>query len=143
MDFMSSPTPSGKAERIRWQKLHIRYKIVPYQAVRVLYLKGDVADSPGKRVLAIEELYDMLWTHAEHNHVRKMRLYKRLSSEYHGVTKKACNIFLQAVKNAILKIQKSIKSLVVKPISSTRFLSRCQVDLIDFHDMSEEHNRSE
>ena len=31
----------------------------------------------------------------------------------------------------------------MKPISSTGFLSGCQVDLIDFMEMSEEHNRSE
>ena len=143
MDFMSSPKPSGKAERIRWQRLQLRYKIVPYQAVRVLYLR--VAESPGKRVLAIEELYDiMLRTHIEHNHVRKKGLYKRLSREYHGVTEKACNIFLQSCEECHLrKSKKSIKSLVVKPISSTRFLSRCQVDPIDFRDMSDEHNKSE
>ena len=53
-------------------------------------------------------------------------------------------MFLQGCEECHLRrSNKSIKSLVVKPISSTRFLSRCQVDLIDFRDMSEEHNRSE
>ena len=79
MDFMSSPIPTDNAERIRWQRLHLRYKIIPYQSVRVLYLKGDVSDSTGKRVLAIEELYDVMHrTHLEHNHVRKVGLYKQL-----------------------------------------------------------------
>ena len=111
--------------------------------VRVLYLR--VADSPGKRVLVIEELYDiMLRTHIEHNHVRKKGLYKRLLRQYHGVTEKACKIFLQSCEECHLrKSKKSIKSLVVKPISSTRFLPRCQVDLIDFRDISDEHNKSE
>ena len=37
------------------------------------------------------------------------------------------------------KSQEIGKTSVVKPISSTRILSRCQVDLIDFRDMSEQH----
>ena len=82
-------------------------------------------------------------THLEQNHVRKVGVYKRLYREYHGVTEKACNMFLQGCEECHLRRSKKSKSLVVKPISSTRFLSRCQVDLIDFRDMSEEHNRSE
>ena len=46
----------------------------------------------------------------------------------------------------LAKIASQIQNFVLwflKPISFTRFLSRCQVDLIDFRDMSEEHYRSE
>ena len=38
---------------------------------------------------------------------------------------------------------KEVRKVVIKPISSTRYVLRCQVDLIDFRDMSEEHNMSE
>ena len=76
--------------------------------------------------------------------MRRIGLYKRVSQEFHGITKKACNIFLQGCEECHLrKAKKNINSLVVKPISSTGFLSRCQVDLNDFRDMSEEHNKSE
>ena len=100
---------------------------------------------PDKRVLSIDETYDVLLRiHLEQNHVRRIGLYKRVSQEFHGITEKTCNIFLQGSEECHLrKAKKSIKSLVVKPISSTRFLSRCQVDLIDFRDMSGEHNMSE
>ena len=71
-------------------------------------------------------------------------MHKRLLEEYHGVTEKACVLFLASCEECHLrKAKKSVKSLVVKPISSTRFLSRCQVDLIDFRDMSETHNMAD
>ena len=72
-----------------------------------------------------------------HNHVRRDGLHKRLTQEFHGVTEKACILFLAGCEECHLrKAKKSVKSIVVKPISSTQFLSRCQVDLIDFRDMS-------
>ena len=143
--FMSNPVPQEHSSKLRWQRLHIRFKILPYQSIKVLYLRIKDASMPDKRVLSIDEMYDVLLrTHLEKNHVRRIGLYKRLSQEFHGITEKACNIFLQGCEECHLrKAKKSIKSLVVKPISSSRFLSRCQVDLIDFRDMSEEHNKSE
>ena len=121
------------------------FKFLPYQSVKVLYLRNKDSSMPDKRVLSIDEMYDVLLRiHLEQNHVRRIGLYKRVSQEFHGITEKTCNIFLQGCEECHLrKAKKSIKSLVVKPISSTRFLSRCQVDLIDFRDKSEEHNMSE
>ena len=108
-------------------------------------MRGRGGNPTDKRVLAIEDLYEVLRrTHIEHYHVRKLGLHECLYEKYHGVTEKACNLFLQGCEECHLrKSKKSVKSLVVKPISSTRFLSRCQVDMIDFRDMSEEYNRSE
>ncbi|KAI6646062.1 KRAB-A domain-containing protein 2 [Oopsacas minuta] len=78
------------------------------------------------------------------NHVRRIGLYKRFSQEFHGITEKVCNIFLQRCEECHLrKAKKSIKSLVVKPIFSTGYLSRCQADLIYFKDMLWKHNMSE
>ena len=100
---------------------------------------------PDKRVLSIDEMYDVLLRiHLEQNYLRRIGLYKRVSQEFHGITEKNCNTLFHGCEECHLrKAKKSIKSLVVKPLSSTRFLSRCQVDLIDFRDMSEEHNMSE
>ena len=49
----------------------------------------------------------ILRVHIEHNHVRRDGLHKRLAEEYHDVTEN------------LRKAKKSVKSLVVKPISST------------------------
>eukprot|EP00800_Vazella_pourtalesii_P011706 TRINITY_DN2821_c0_g1_i2.p1 TRINITY_DN2821_c0_g1~~TRINITY_DN2821_c0_g1_i2.p1 ORF type:complete len:470 (+),score=58.69 TRINITY_DN2821_c0_g1_i2:459-1868(+) len=145
--FMSDPIPQDRSGRIRWQRLHQRFKIVPYQTTKLLYLKKkeNEDNNRDKRILSIEEMYDtILRVHIEHNHVRRDGLHKRLSEEYHGVTEKACVLFLANCEECHLrKAKKSVKSLVVKPISSTRFLSRCQVDLIDFRDMSETHNMAD
>ena len=66
-----------------------------------------------------------------------------MSQEFHGITEKACNILQGCEECHLRKAKKNIKSLVVKPISSTGFLSRSLVDLIDFRDMSDEHNKPE
>ena len=145
INIMSGPKPTEHSSLLRWQTLHSRFKILPYQSVRVLYLRNKESDMPDTRVLSVEELFDVIQRiHLQLNHVRRIGLYKRISQEYHGITEKACKIFLQGCEECHLrKARKSIKSLVVKPIYSTRFLSRCQVDLIDFRDMSQEHNMSE
>ena len=147
INCMYGPLPQDRAGRIRWQRLHQRFKIVTYQTTKLLYLKKkEGADySRDKRILSIEEMYGtILRVHIEHNHVRRDGLHKRLAEEYHGVTEKACVLFLASCAECHLrKANKSVKSLVVKPISSTRFLSRCQVDLIDFRDMSETHNMAD
>ena len=85
--FMSTPVPTNKVVRHRWQRLHLRYKIVSYDSSKYLYLRGRGENPTGKRVLAIEDLYEVLRrTHIEHNHVRKLGLHKCLSEQYHGVT---------------------------------------------------------
>ena len=60
-----------------------------------------------------------------HNHIRRDGLHMRLLEEYHDVT-------IKVAKSVICGRQKeSVKSFVVKPTSSTRFLLD-QVDLLDF-----------
>ena len=68
---------------------------------------------------------------------RREGLHKRSLEEYHGVTEKAYVLFLTSCGVSSAEGKIICESLVVKPISSTRFLSRCQVDLIHFRDMSE------
>ena len=66
---------------------------------------------------------------------------KRISSELHGVTEKICQLFVSHCRICQLKkSRKSIKSFVVKPIASSSYLSRGQVDLIDFSTVSPEDN---
>ena len=136
---MSNPAPQEYSSKLRWQRLRMRFKTLPYQSVKFLYLRNKYSTMHDKRVLLIDEMYDVLLNiNLEQNHVMRIGLYKRVSQEFHGITEKTCNIFLQGCEECHLrKAKKSIKSLVVKPKSSTRFLSRCQVDLIDFRVMSE------
>ena len=142
--FMSDSIPEGHSSELRWQRLHARFKILPYQSWKVLYLRSNDAGMPDKKVLSIDELYVIHWIHLEQNHVRRIGLYKRVSQEIHGIIEKICNIFLQGCEECHLrKAKKCMKSLVAKPISSTRYLSCCQVELIDFRDMSQEHKMSE
>ena len=92
---MSGPLPQDRAGRIRWQRLRQRFKIVPYQTTKLLYLKKkEGADhSRDKRILSIEEMYDtMLRVHIEHNHVRRDGLHKRLLEEYHGDRESVCSL---------------------------------------------------
>ena len=99
--FMSEPILEHSS-KLRWQRLHARFKILPYQSWKVLYLRNKDAGMPDKRVLSIDELYDVLHKiHLEQNHVRRIGLYKRVSQEFHGITEKACNLFYRDVKSVI------------------------------------------
>ena len=54
IELISGPVPTDRAGRIRIQRLHLRFKLVPCQGARLLYLrKGE--HSQDKRVLSIEE----------------------------------------------------------------------------------------
>ena len=57
------------------------------------------------------------------------------------MTEKICQLFVSHCKICQLKkSRKSVKSLVVKPISSSSYLSRGQIDLIDFSTVFPEDN---
>ena len=93
----------------------------------------------------MEELCDKLeMLHKiEGNHTGRTKLYKRVSQEYHGVTEMICGLFVKTCQVCHLKKSKiSPKGLVVKPITSTNFLSRAQVDSIDIRDKNPEANMS-
>ena len=71
------------------------------------------------------------------------QLYKRAAQEFYGVSEKICGLFVRTCQVCHLKkSKKSLKSIVVKPISSTNFLSRAQIDLIDMSDQNPEVNLS-
>ena len=146
IQYMSGPIPQDRAGSIRWQRLHQRFKIMPRQTTKLLYLKkkGGADHSRDKRIRPIAEMYDsILRVHIKHNHIQRDGLHKRLLEEYHCVTEKACVLLASCEECHLRKANKSVKSLVVKPISSTRFLSRCQVDLLDFRYMSETHSMAD
>ena len=71
--------------------------------------------------------------HSERNHCGRTGLHKSLLMNYCGITEKICQIFVNHCEICQQKkCRKSMKSIVVKPITSSSYLSRAQVDLIDF-----------
>ena len=58
---MSGPVPTNKPTRLRWQILHMRYKVLTCESVKYLYLqRNEGDDSSEQRVLAIEDIYEVL-----------------------------------------------------------------------------------
>ena len=134
-----------KKQLSRWQRIHDRFQLFSYQGTEILYHKGR-NDTPARRVLALEEMFDTLDRNhkVDGNHTGRTKLYKRVSQELYGVTEKICNLFVKTCPVCHLKkAKKSLKSVVVKPITSTNFLCRAQIDLIDMSDQNLESNMSE
>ena len=57
ISFMYTLVPMNKVVRHKWQRLHLRYKIVSYDSPKYLYLRQRGDNPTDKRVLAIEDLY--------------------------------------------------------------------------------------
>ena len=113
-----------------------RVELVSYQGTSILYLKGKKGRI-SRRVLSIEELYDTLDSlhRLEGNHTGRTRLYKNATLKYHGVTEKICSLFVKTCQVCLLrKAKKSLKSVVLNPITSTDFLCKAQIKLIDKSD---------
>ena len=80
--------------------------------------------------------------HIEMNHCGRDGFYSRISQQFYGITKHICPIFVSYCELCQLKkAKKPLKSLVVKPIASSSYLSRGQVDLIDFSTTFPEENQ--
>ena len=140
-----APKPSEpKKEIIRWQRVHDKFMINTYRGTQILYLRGK-GEKPARRVLSTDDLFDTLERlhKFEADHTGRTRLYKRASQEFYGVTEKICGIFVKTCSVCYLKkSKKSLKSVVVKPIVSSNFHCRGQVDLIDMSDMNLQANLS-
>ena len=91
----------------------------------------------------MEDMFEAIkQIHVEQNHLGRTPLYKRISRLFHGITERICQIFVSHCEVCQLKkSRKSVKSLVIKPISSSSYLSRGQIDLIDFSTIFPEQNQ--
>ena len=47
--FMSDPEPQEHSSKLRWQRPRMRFKILPYQSVKVQYLRNKDSNMPDKR----------------------------------------------------------------------------------------------
>ena len=136
--LLLSGVPPSKNDPLynKWYRINKRYTIVTFQTSKLLYLRGKVS-SPipiNRRVLPLEDMYNVIKkVHTDRGNPGRDGLYKALSQKYYGVTKSVCQIFTSQCEICQLKRHKKpMKSLVVKPISSSSYLSRGQMDLIDF-----------
>jgi len=71
-------------------------------------------------------------THVSIGHGGHDRMIKELGNKYKNITRNNIETFLHFCEPCQQKQKGSKKAVVVKPIISSDFNSRCQVDLIDF-----------
>lgn len=98
----------------------------------VLIKKRKANDDPVVVMLPVEEYFDVLLEfHRKTGHGGRDRMIFALQTTYY-VTRTAVEVFVSLCKVCNLKKAQPHKNLVVRPITSTDFNSRGQVDLIDF-----------
>ena len=86
------------------------------------------------QVVSTDELFE---------HTGRTKLYKRASQEFYGITEKISSVFVKTCPVCFLKkSKKSLKSTVVKPISSTEYHCRGQIDLVDMSNLNLDANLS-
>ena len=134
------PCPSNKgAHRQRFYRIKNRYSVKDSQPYKYLY--EVVANSQILlRVVAKESLFDLLENiHTEGGkHLGRDRLFAVLKQKYSGFSKDLIQVSLNSCNECQLqKCKKQLKSTVTKPIRSSNFASRVQIDLIDFQNTPE------
>ncbi|CAI6354197.1 unnamed protein product [Macrosiphum euphorbiae] len=79
------------------------------------------------------DVFDVLHdAHQSLGHGGRDRMLYELNSKFKNITRFEVDLYLSLCELCQLKHKKIRKGLVVKPIISSEFNSRCQVDLIDF-----------
>lgn len=125
------PSTSG-AERQRYYRVRKRYVVKrTLHSLTTLY----VEDPPNLlRVIPKDELFDLFEkVHCDgEKHLGRDRLFFELRKSYAGFSRKMVLAFVGMCQECQLqRSKKTLKSVVVKPIQSSDFASRGQVDLID------------
>ncbi|CAG5046687.1 unnamed protein product [Parnassius apollo] len=88
------------------------------------------------------ELFDILHeAHIQIGHGGRDRMMKEVGSHYKNITRKDIETFLELCETCQQKQKNIKKGIVVKPIISSEFNSRCQVDLIDFQSQPDVDNK--
>ena len=133
-DLYSGPCPSvSSALRQKYYRIRKKYLVKDIQSTKILY---QLNNTTGKflQVVPKENLFDLFEkVHSEDGkHLGRDRLFVELKRGYTGFSRKIVLSFVGMCQECQLqKSKKSIKGVVTKPIRSTDFASRGQVDLID------------
>lgn len=86
----------------------------------------------GKIVVHVDKLFEVIKTaHSATGHGGRQVTTKLLNEKYANISQEIVTLFIEGCENCQLKRNKIKKGLVVKPIISNHFNSRCQIDLID------------
>lgn len=124
-DKIASKTPE------EYQRLS-RYDIVKFGTVQKLIVPVKNDREPIKYYCYLEETYDIIHeTHISIGHGGRNRMMKELKPKYKNITKEFVALYLSLCEPCQKKLSVPKKELVVKPIKSSEFNFRCQVDLID------------
>lgn len=86
----------------------------------------------------LEENFNIIHeTHISIGHGGRTRMVKELKNKYKNITLELITIYLNLCKPCQKKMSIPKKGLVVRPIKSSEFNSRCQVDLIDMQSQAD------
>ena len=89
---------------------------------------------------AFEELFDAVENaNKDVGHGGEKKTLFEVKKKWSNITMEYCNLYITFCEECHLKkSRKQPKGLVVKPIRSHSFLSRCQIDLINFQSLPDE-----
>ena len=86
----------------------------------------------GKIIVSTNDLYDAVKTaHQSTGHGGRTVTLKELNEKFANISQEIVSLFIEGCDSCQMKRNKTRKGLVVRPITSHTFNSRCQVDLID------------
>ncbi|CAG2256746.1 unnamed protein product [Mytilus edulis] len=107
-----------------------QYDILSVAGIEKLIRKGDIFFY----YCTVDELYPLIRTaHSGIGHGGIHKTYKELIKQFANISREIIRIFIQMCEQCILrKSRTATTKLVVRPITSTDFNSRCQVDLVDY-----------
>ncbi|XP_074030448.1 uncharacterized protein isoform X4 [Leptinotarsa decemlineata] len=124
-DKIAGKTP-GEYQRLS------RYDIVKIGTVQKLIVPVKNDREPIQYYCYLEETFDIIHeTHISIGHGGRNRMMKELKPKYKNITKEFVALYLTLCEPCQKKLSVPKKGLVVKPIKSSEFNSRFQVDLID------------
>ena len=93
----------------------------------------------GGRIVALEDMFDVcLKIHKDCGHQGRDTMLKEADKFYGNVTRPIIELFLNySTEYQIKRVNKVNNALIAKPIRSSEFNSRWQVDLIDFRTLAD------
>ncbi|XP_022194657.2 KRAB-A domain-containing protein 2-like [Nilaparvata lugens] len=110
-----------------------RYDVMIVENVKKLIYPLRPGDNSVKFYIHDYDLFSILHeTHSSIGHGGRDRMLKEINNKYKNVTRHDIELYNSLCELCQKKQKGSKKGLVVKPIISSEFNSRCQVDLIDF-----------
>uniref|UniRef100_A0A8C4SWK5 Integrase catalytic domain-containing protein n=1 Tax=Erpetoichthys calabaricus TaxID=27687 RepID=A0A8C4SWK5_ERPCA len=111
----------------------VKYDVLTVQGCEKLIEPLSDARESVKKFVHAEELFDILYsTHLSICHGGRDRRIKQLNTLYKNITQAQIKMFLDLCEPCQQKPKSVKKGIVVKPVISSHFNSRCQVNLIDY-----------